>query len=168
MKLTEFFTKQLEREVAISRRALGRVPEGRADWKPHEKSMALGYLANLVATMPSWIAMAVLQDELDLAPTSGAGYKAPEWKTNAELLANLETAAAQGRDALAGTTDQHLATHWRLLVAGNTVAENPRHEVVADTLCHAAHHRGQLSVYLRLMDIAVPSIYGPTADEQRF
>jgi len=168
MKLTEFFAQQLDREVPISRRVLARVPEGRPDWKPHEKSMQVGYLATLVATMPSWLTMAIAQDTLDLAPTSGPGYKAPEWRTNAELLGHLEAAAASAREALAGTTDRHLATAWRLLVAGRTVAENPRHVVIADTLCHAAHHRGQLTVYLRLLDIPVPSVYGPSADERTF
>ena len=168
MTLTEFFRAQLEREAAISRRVLARVPEGRPDWKPHDKSMPLGYLATLVATMPSWIAMAVNQDELDLQPVGGAQYTPPEWATAADLLRNHEETVAQGRQALQKTTDTYLATPWKLLVAGTVVMEAPRDVVIADTFTHLAHHRGQLSVYLRLSGAPVPSMYGPSADDARF
>jgi uncharacterized damage-inducible protein DinB len=168
MKLPDFFSAQMDREVSISRRALERVPEGRPDWKPHEKSMPLGYLATLVATMPSWVAMAIAQDELDLSPPGGSPYKPPEWQTMQDLLGLLEDSAAKARGALAGTDEAHLATPWRLLVAGRVVSASPRHEVIADTLCHTAHHRGQLTVYLRLLSVPVPSVYGPSADERTF
>jgi hypothetical protein len=168
MKLTEFFAAQLDREMPISRRVLGKVPEGKPDWKPHEKSMPLGYLATLVATMPSWVAMTIRQDELDLNPPGGGGYQAPEWKTTADLLALLDDAERQAREALRETNDAFLATPWKLLVAGNVVLENPRHVVIADTLTHLAHHRGQLTVYLRLNDAPVPSVYGPSADDKAF
>jgi uncharacterized damage-inducible protein DinB len=168
MTTIELFEAFLEREAAISRRALERVPEGRNDWKPHVKSMPLGYLATLVATMPAWIAMAVHQDFLDLAPVDGSGYKPPSWSTNAELLAVHEKAVADGRDALRRATKARLAVPWQLRVAGKTVLENPRHVVIADTFTHLAHHRGQLSVYLRLVGAKVPSLYGPSADEAIF
>lgn len=168
MKLTEFFAAQLDREMPISRRVLGKVPEGRPDWKPHEKSMPLGYLATLVATMPTWVAMAIRQDELDLNPPGGGGYQAPTWHTTADLLAQLDDAEHQAREALRETNDAFLATPWKLLVAGNVVLENPRHVVIADTLTHLAHHRGQLTVYLRLNDAPVPSVYGPSADDKGF
>jgi uncharacterized damage-inducible protein DinB len=168
VKLTEFFSAQLAREAPLTRRALERVPEGRADWKPHEKSMPFGYLAQLVATMPSWIAMAIAQDELDLKPPSGAGYEPPDTGTNPALLKAFDDSIAQGREALRSTTDEHLATPWKLLVGGHVVMENPRHVVIADTFTHLAHHRGQLTVYLRLLNVPVPSIYGPSADDARF
>jgi uncharacterized damage-inducible protein DinB len=168
VKMTDFFSAQLDREAAVSRRALERVPEGRPDWKPHEKSMPLGYLATLVATMPSWIAMAIVQDELDLNPPGGSAYKPPAWRTTRELLQAHDESVAKGREALRNTTDEHLTTPWRLLVAGRVVMESPRHVVIADTFTHLAHHRGQLTVYLRLNGAPVPSIYGPSADDPRF
>jgi uncharacterized damage-inducible protein DinB len=169
VKLTDLFAAQLEREAVITRRALERVPEGRPDWKPHEKSMPFGYLAQLVATMPSWIALTVNQDELDLQPVHGGGFQLPDTSTTPKLLKAFDDAMEQARSALRGENDEHLTTTtWRLLVAGRVVSENPRHEVLADTFTHLAHHRGQLTVYLRLNEAAVPSIYGPTADDRTF
>lgn len=168
MNMTDLFLAQLDREAAVSRRALERVPEGRPDWKPHEKSMALGYLATLVATMPTWIAMSITQDALDLNPPSGPKYQAPSWATVADLARIHENAVGQGRQALQNTSEAHLMTTWKLLVAGKVVSENPRHVVIEDTFNHLAHHRGQLSVYLRLNGAAVPSLYGPSADERSF
>jgi hypothetical protein len=168
MKLTDLFTTQLGREADRCRKALMNVPEGRNDWKPHEKSMQLGYLATLVATMPSWVAMAITQDELDLDPPGGSGYKPLEWSTRDELIAALDDAVAKAREALAGTTDEHLRTNWRLLVAGQVVLEDPRTMVIAEAFTHLAHHRGQLTVYLRLNDLPVPAIYGPSADDKSF
>ena len=168
MKLTEFFAAQLEREAALSKKALQRVPDGKADWKPHEKSMPLGYLSTLVACMPDWIAMTIDRDELDLKPPSGQGYKPPATDTNAKLLAAHDECVGRGIAALRKTTDEFLATPWKLLVGGQVVMEDPRYKVIADTFTHLAHHRGQLTVYLRLNDVAVPSIYGPTADDKTF
>jgi uncharacterized damage-inducible protein DinB len=168
MKITELFTAQLEREAPISRRVLQRVPEGRGQWKPHEKSMAFGYLSHLVATMPSWIAMAITQDELDLNPPGGPGFTAPDSFTSRELSQAHDDAVARAMAALRGTNDDHLMTSWRLLVATRVVMTAPRHAVIADTFTHLAHHRGQLTVYLRLNGAEVPSVYGPSADERAF
>jgi uncharacterized damage-inducible protein DinB len=168
MKMTDFFSAQLDREAAVSRRVLERVPEGRQDWKPHDKSMPLGYLSTLVATMPSWIDMAISQDELDLNPPGGSKFKPPETPTNRALLQAHADALAKAQAALKGTTDEHLNTSWKLLVAGKVVSASPRHVVIADTFNHLAHHRGQLTVYLRLNDAPVPSVYGPSADDKSF
>jgi DinB family protein len=168
MKMTELFLADLDREATRSRRALEQVPEGRYDWKPHEKSMNFGYLAELVATMPSWVAMGITQDQLDLNPPGGSTFKRPSLKTSGELIAEHEKAVASARSALASTTDEKLLTPWRLLVGGNVVMETPRYVMIRDTIAHLAHHRGQMTVYLRLLGATVPALYGPSADDKRF
>lgn len=169
MKMTELFLAELEREASGTRRVLERVPEGRNDWKPHEKSMAFGYLAALVATMPAWIAMMIRQDELDMGPQGGSKFKPQVVTTNRELLELFDKSVAEGRDALKSTTDEHLLTPWRFMINGNVVSENPRHIMLRDAVfSHLAHHRGQLTVYLRLNSASVPAIYGPSADERGF
>ncbi len=168
MKLTELFLAELDREGKRSRRALSQVPDGKYEWKPHDRSMPFGYLTEMIASMPSWVAMGVTKDELDLKPKDGPQYKQQPMKTSAELLKGLDKSLADARAALEGTTDEYLMTPWRLLVAGNVVSETPRHEMIRDTLNHMAHHRGQMTVYLRLMGAKVPALYGPSADDQQF
>jgi uncharacterized damage-inducible protein DinB len=168
MKLTEFLREQLDREVERSRKALEQVPDGKYDWKPHEKSMIFGYLADMVATMPTWITMEINLDELDVAPAEGQGTKKPQKETRAELLKALDEAAAEARRTLEGTNDEFLNTKWKLLARGNVVWEGPRLEIIQDTISHWSHHRGQMTVYLRLMGAKVPAIFGPSADDQSF
>ena len=166
-KLTDIFLADLEREARGTRRALERVPDGRADWQPHPKSMSLGRLATLVSGMPGWIDMMINLDELDMAPKENSP-RPPELTTSAELVAAHESALAKARESLSRTTDEHLMTNWKLLVKGNVVLESPRHIMIRDTMGHLAHHRGQLTVFLRLLDVPVPAIYGPSADDTRF
>lgn len=169
MKMTDLFLADLEREAVSSRKALERVPEGRNDWKPHEKSMPLGYLASLVATMPAWIAMMVNEDQLDMTSKGDSKYKQKVLNGTGELLATLDESVAMARKALESTTDEHLLTPWRFVVGGQVASENPRHIMIRDAVfSHMAHHRGQLTVYLRLNDAPVPAIYGPSADENIF
>ncbi len=168
MKLTEFLLAELDREVERSRRALEQVPEGKYDWKPHEKSMIFGYLANMVATIPTWIAMQIAQDELDVAPADGGKMEQKRMHSSAELLQALDKSAADARSAFEKTTDEHLLTSWRLLARGQVVAEAPRYYMIQDTINHWAHHRGQMTVYLRLLGAKVPAIYGPSADDGEF
>jgi uncharacterized damage-inducible protein DinB len=168
MKLTEFFVAALDREVERSGRALAEVPDGKYQWKPHDRSMIFGYLADMVATMPSWLAMAIQRDELDIAPKDGSTVKQEPKETSAALLKALEKSAADARAAIESTTDDHLMTSWRLLAGGKAVMETPRYVVIQDTLNHWAHHRGQMTVYLRLMGAKVPAIYGPSADDNTF
>ena len=169
MKLTEFLRAELDREVERSRRALEQAPEGKHDWKPHEKSMIFGYLANMVATIPMWISMQVTQAELDVAPAKGdSKMEHKRLETSAELIEALDKAAAGARTAFEQTDDEHLMTNWRLLARGNVVMEAPRYQMIQDTFNHWAHHRGQMTVYLRLMGAKVPAIYGPSADDNSF
>jgi uncharacterized damage-inducible protein DinB len=168
MKLTEFFREQLDREVERSRKAIEQVPVGKYDWKPHEKSMIFGYLADMVATIPTWITMEINRDNLDVAPVEGQGTKKPRKEKRDDLLKALDEAAAEARSALDKTTDEHLKTNWKLLARGQVVWEGPRHEIIQDTFSHWSHHRGQMTVYLRLMDAKVPAIFGPSADDQSF
>jgi uncharacterized damage-inducible protein DinB len=167
MKLAEHFLGQLERETSGTRRVLERVPEGRNDWKPHPKSMPLGYLAALVARMPSWVAMMVNLDEYVLEPQGKFYPKIAN--SNSELLKMFDDSVAESRDALSKTSDEHLLTPWRLIVGGHVVSEQPRYAAISDAVfSHLSHHRGQLTVYLRLNDVPVPAIFGPTADEGQF
>ena len=169
MKLTEFLSAELDREVERSRHALEEMPEGQFDWKPHEKSMILGYLANMVATIPMWIGMQITEGELDVAPAPGESkMEQKRLETSAELIAALDKAAAGARAAFEKTTDEHLKTGWRLLARGKVVMEAPRYEMIQDTFNHWAHHRGQMTVYLRLLGAKVPAIYGPSADDNQF
>jgi uncharacterized damage-inducible protein DinB len=168
MELNKLFLEELDREVERSRKALEQVPAGKYDWKPHEKSMVFGYLADMVATMPSWIAMAITKDELDIAPKDGSKVQQTKKETSEALIEGLDKAAAEARAALATATDDFLKTPWRLLVGGNVVMETLRYEMMRDTINHWAHHRGQMTVYLRLMGSKVPALYGPSADDNSF
>jgi uncharacterized damage-inducible protein DinB len=167
MKLTELFLAELDREAPRTQRALQQVPQGRDDWKPHDKSMPLARLAGLVASMPSWVTLIIEQDELDLTPPPGKG----QWQQPAvDKLSEIHDGhIAKARESLAHANDEFLmSTNWRLRAGGRVVMEQPRHIVLRDTLNHLAHHRGQLTVYLRLCDQKVPAIYGPSADDQSF
>ena len=168
MKMTEWFLAELESEAAKSRRVLEQVPSGKRGFKPHDRSMEFGYLSELVANISSWVGMAITMDELDIAPKDGPSYKPAPLNTSAELVAALDKAVAQAREALQKTSDAHLQTPWRLLAGGQLAFEQPRHQVIRDTFLHSAHHRGQMTVYLRLLGSKVPSVYGPTADDRSF
>ena len=166
MLLKRFFLEQLEREAIASRKAIERTPEGENAWKPHDKSMELGYLAALVATMPGWPALMIEMDELDLNDPTGASFRTKPARSRAELLQQLDEGLCRSRKALESTTEAHLNTTWRLRMGDQVLTEGPRYSMIADgALSHLAHHRGQLTVYLRLKEAKVPAIYGPSADE---
>jgi uncharacterized damage-inducible protein DinB len=165
--MTDLFLAELDREAAPTRRALERVPDARPAWKPHAKSMQMSHLTTHVATLPSWVDAIINQDQLDLDPAAGPGHA--ELRTSRELVEALDANVAKARSALSGTTDEHLMRPWKFLVAGKLVRELPRHVWIRESVFnHLAHHRGQLTVYLRLNDVPVPAIYGPSADEQSF
>src|SRR5262249_4341197 len=168
MRNIEWFITQLDAEAPRTRRVLERVPDGVEDWKPHDRSMPFGRLAMLVARMPSWISLIVDRDSLDLAPAGGSNVDQKPLRTSAELVQAHDEAVNAARKSLAASTEEHMMKPWQLQVAGKVVSEELRHVVLRDTFMHLAHHRGQMTVYLRLNDAQVPAIYGPSADEQRF
>ena len=167
MQITELLLGELDQEAIGIRKTLERIPEGKNDWKPHAKSMPLGRLATLVANTPAWLDTVVNMDEFYIDPVGGPKFSPQEWKTRQELLGQLEASLKKGREVLQKTTDDHLLnTKWRMLSAGKLMMEQSRYEAIRlGVLNHLAHHRGQLTVYLRLLGEKVPAIYGPSADE---
>jgi uncharacterized damage-inducible protein DinB len=168
MKLNELLLAEYDREVARSRKALEQMPDGKKDWKPHDKSMPFGYLCEIVATIPTWIVMAIRRDDLDIAPKEGSQLKREVLNTPDDYRKAHDKAVADGRAALESAGDDHLMTTWKLLAGGTVVQEMSRYDTVSDTLNHLAHHRGQMTVYLRLMGAKVPALYGPSADDRSF
>jgi uncharacterized damage-inducible protein DinB len=166
MKLTELFIADLGRDAEATRHVLERVPEGRNSWKPHEKSMDLGHLTSLVATMAGWVEFMVTTDEFDIAPRNGASYQMPQFESRSQILQVHHECLQKAIRALEATTDEHLEKPWRFMARGKVLSELPRHINIRDSVInHLAHHRGQLTVYLRLTSASVPAIYGPSADE---
>lgn len=166
MRLSEALLPEFDNEMANTRRTLERVPEDRFDWKPHEKSTAMGGLSSHLANIPSWAVYAVEKDALDIAPVGEPPLKTPQAKSREELLEAFDKNVAAARAAIEGASNEHLLENWSLLAGGNTVMTLPRIAVLRGfVLNHNIHHRAQLGVYLRLNDIPVPSIYGPSADE---
>ncbi|MEO5894510.1 MAG: DinB family protein [Vicinamibacterales bacterium] len=165
MRMIEGLLAELEQEAQATRRVLERVPEAHLAWKPHPKSMSLGQLALHVATVPGNVAELAAGPGLDEPP---AFVQEPA-RTTAELLPALDDSISRARVALGSFADAAMAATWRLTVAGKEVMAVPRAGFVrAVMLNHWYHHRGQLLVYLRLLDVPVPSVYGPSADENPF
>ncbi|MGA9995726.1 MAG: DinB family protein [Pyrinomonadaceae bacterium] len=166
MRLSETMLSEFDQEMSNTRRTLERVPEDRFDWKPHEKSTTMGGLASHLANLPSWAIHAVEKDALDIAPVGEPPFKTPQANSREELLEAFDKNVAAARAAIEGASNEHLLENWSLLSGGNTVMTMPRIVVLRGfVMNHNIHHRAQLGVYLRLNDIPVPSIYGPSADE---
>lgn len=161
MSIAEMMVPEFDQEMATTRRLLERVPTDRGTWKPHPKSFALGHLAQLVATMPGWLTSTLKKPEIDLA--ASAGYSFEQTDT---LLDQFDRHVRDAREALETTTDGDMSASWSLKRGALVLLTLPRGAAVRQHLNHLIHHRGQLSVYLRLVDVPLPSIYGPTADER--
>ena len=166
MAISEALLPEFDQEMEGARRTLERVPAEKFGWKPHEKSGTMGWLAGHVATIPTWASVAIGQDELDLEP-DGKPYEPPPDPTSAKaLLETFDKNVAEARAAIAGASDAKLGESWSLARNGKNMMTMPRVAVIRGfVLNHLIHHRAQLGVYLRLNDIPVPSIYGPSADE---
>ena len=155
------FLSELEVEMPITRRVLERVPSDKGAWKPHEKSFSLGHLAQLVARMPGWLTLTMKNDALDLS--KGQPYSLEKTET---LLAEFDRNVKEAREVIAGAADPEYMVPWSLKAGDRLFFTLPRIAVMRQNINHLVHHRGQLSVYLRLQNVPVPSIYGPTADEK--
>ena len=167
MGLSEAMLPEFDQEMANTRKTLERVPEGKLAWKPHEKSMTMSRLATHVAEIPSWAIFTIEKDSLDIAPPGAPPYQPQLANSRKELLEIFEKNILAARKAIAGATDQHLLKPWSLLFGGKTIFTLPRISVLRSTVMnHLIHHRAQLGVYLRLNDVPVPAIYGPSADER--
>jgi uncharacterized damage-inducible protein DinB len=158
--IAETLLPEFDQEMIVTRRLLERVPSDKGEWKPHPKSFALGHLAQLVARMPGWMAQTLRNTELNLKAYSGYSFE----KTPT-LVAEFDKNVREAREAIAAASDADLRVPWSLKMGDRVLFTQPRGEVTRTHLNHLIHHRGQLTVYLRLVDVPLPSIYGPTADE---
>lgn len=164
MGIIDAMIGEFTQEVALTRKILERVPEDNYAWQPHEKSMTLGRLASHIAENPGWVASILQMEVLDM---DAGGYVPFNAKNKVELLETFDEKVAEAMAIMPGQTDEHLVGIWRMKMGGKIVMEMPRVAVLRMfLLSHTTHHRGQLSVYLRMLDVSVPSIYGPSADEQ--
>ncbi len=158
---------EFDYETATTRKLLDRFADGLVAWQPHEKSMSMGRLASHLADIPSWVEFTLHKDEIDLMPPDGSTFETPQLSTREELLASFDANCAKARAALESTDDARMMTNWSMLMGGQTMFTMPKIAVLRTWVFnHLIHHRAQMSVYLRLNDIPVPGIYGPSADDQ--
>lgn len=169
MPLSAALLPEFDQEMVSTRKTLERVPDDKLGWKPHDKSGTMGWLAGHLATVPGWVPMALEKDSLDLAPQGVPVQPPPAPQSRKELLEVFDKGVVAARTAIAGASDEHLLRPWTLLQNGKTVVSMPRIAVLRVFIMnHSIHHRAQLGVYLRLNNIPVPAIYGPSADEGSF
>jgi len=161
MSIADTLLPEFDQEMTTTRRVLERVPADKGTWKPHQKSFAMGHLAQLVAWMPGWITNTLRETELNLA--GGAGYSYEKTDT---LLRMFDKNVKEARAAIASSKDSDYKVDWSLKHGDRVIFTQPRGAVVRTHINHLIHHRGQLTVYLRLVDVPVPPVYGPTADER--
>jgi uncharacterized damage-inducible protein DinB len=167
MAIRDALLPEFDMEMASTRKILERVPESNLDYKPHAKSGSLGWLAWHVADLPAWIVETVNTDELDFAPVGVARPAPPVMESRKDLLESFDKKVADARTAIAGVSDEHLAKPWTLKAGGHVIFTMPRTAVLRSfVMNHLIHHRAQLGVYLRLNDVPVPGMYGPSADEK--
>ena len=160
MTIAETLLPEFDQEMKTTRRLLERVPTDKGTWKPHQKSFSIGHLAQLLSWMPGWITNTLTSDSLDLSGAAGYSYETTE-----KLVADFDKNVKEARAAIAASSDADFQKQWSLKRGDQVFMTMPRGVVTRQHISHLVHHRGQMSVYLRLLDIPVPSIYGPTADE---
>lgn len=160
MRIADTLLPEFDQEMATTRRVIERVPDDNPDWRPHQKSFSVAHLAQLLAWMPGWIGQTLTSTELDLA--TGGGYST---ERTDRLLNTFDANVRTSREAIAAAKDSDYDVPWSLKMKGNVLFTLPRGAVVRQHISHLSHHRGQMTVYLRLLGVSVPSVYGPTADE---
>jgi uncharacterized damage-inducible protein DinB len=166
MKFSDLFLPEFDQEMVTARKTLERIPEDKLSWKPHEKSMALDRLAGHVAELAGWAVTAIRQDSLDFMPPGQPPYQPTVAKSRQHVLEVFDKNRDESRKAIAGVSDEHLMKNWSLMRGGQTLMTLPRVAVLRSFFMnHLIHHRAQLGVYLRMNNIPVPSVYGPSADE---
>ncbi len=166
MTIAESLLPEFDQEMANTRKALERVPDDKLSWKPHPKSFTMGALAQHIALMAGWGKETITLESFDVAPPGAPPYQPPPMNSTKDILDIFDKGSAAARAALASATDEQMMKPWSLLSGGKPMFTMPRVAVFRGMLMnHCIHHRGQLTVYLRLNDIPVPSIYGPSADE---
>jgi uncharacterized damage-inducible protein DinB len=165
MLIRDLLIPEFEEEMANTRKILERVPEEKMDYKPHEKSMTLGRLAGHVAEMPTWAKTTMETEKLDLTPE----MKPYTATSRAQLLADFDKNVAEARGVLSGSSDDDFMKTWTLSAQGKVFMSMPKHKVIRSMVMnHMIHHRAQLGVYLRLNELELPGMYGPSADEMKF
>lgn len=166
MGLSEALLPEFDRETANTRKSIESIPNDKLDWKPHAKSMTFIGMATHLANLPSWTISAIEHDQFDMAPKGEEPPRRDAAESVRAALTEFDKNVALARAAIAGASDDHLLAPWSLLSGGHTVFTMPRIAVVRSMVMnHMIHHRAQLGLYLRLNDIPVPAMYGPTADE---
>jgi uncharacterized damage-inducible protein DinB len=169
MTIKDALLPEFDQEMANTRKTLERVPEDKFAWKPHPKSSSMIALATHISTMTGWTVDTMTKDSFDISPPGAPPYKEDLATSRAQLLEKFDKSVAAGRAALAGASDEAFLKNWSLLAGGKTLFSMPRIACIRTfVMNHVIHHRAQLGVYLRLNDIPVPSIYGPSADEANF
>jgi len=166
MTIGQMMLGEFDQEMQNTRKTLERCPDDKWNWKPHEKSGTVGWLASHVATMVGWLPVTINTEELDYAPVDGPSYEPPKISNRKELLAVFDKESGAARAALATVSDAEMMKNWRLLAGGKEIFTMPRVACIRGmVLNHLIHHRAQLTVYFRLLGIPVPGLYGPSADE---
>jgi uncharacterized damage-inducible protein DinB len=166
MAISAGLLMEFENEMANTRKCLDRVPDDKFDWKPHEKSMTMRQLTTHLALFPSWMLDTLQKTSFDYAPVGGEAYKPPAMNSHRDLVATFDRDVNKAREALTAATDAQLMENWSLMAGGKTIFTMPRIAVLRGMVMnHLIHHRGQLTVYLRLNNVPVPAVYGPSADE---
>ncbi|MEP7164787.1 MAG: DinB family protein [Ferruginibacter sp.] len=165
MDIIKLFLEEMDRESVTTRKILACIPDDKYDWKPHEKSMSIEQLSTHIAELPTWVSMAITTSELDFADNP---YERKQVANTVQLLELFERSLADGKAQLQKANEKQLLETWTLRNGKDIYSVSPKHEVIRMTFCQIVHHRAQLGVFLRLLNVPIPGSYGPSADDMSF